>query len=225
MANIQELPSRNARLYKLSDCIGLSMEDIKERISNIFFIDNYQLLIDNIDLVRKIVSYKEVEVLFSKDYRCLQYIENTISDYENITLALIDDFENKDRSYIDSTQFEKTTLQIPLYYLLWNPTISEEQNISAFVSKKFNMVPCNSNGFLHLAIRTISTILVGVEEYQIVSTFTFEGCFYGTNLSPIGWNLKETAGKQAKIIRFAITVPNTNIDITTKILIRIVGDV
>lgn len=99
------------------------------------FIDDFTLLKDNTDFFLKIINSKKYEKFIAKDFSTLQYIESIIPDKSNIFLELLDDFQNKDRSYINAKAFVKTELILPITYILWNPTLNDIQKISSIYNK------------------------------------------------------------------------------------------
>lgn len=102
-------------------------------IGNVY-IDDFELLKNNTDIFQELIISGKISTIFSKDFDCLKYIEAQMKDYSSIELKLIDDFKNEDRSYIDATAFEKTTLVLPLTYVFWNPHLNQNQRISGYTS-------------------------------------------------------------------------------------------
>ena len=119
-------------LYQFQDFIGKSDEEIKERMSRTISIENLTILKKNFDYLKRILSFQKCDKLYSTNYECLTFIENELRDYEAITLSLVDDYQNKDRSSLDFSFFQKTTGELPFSYLLWNPTLQEIQHISLY---------------------------------------------------------------------------------------------
>ena len=106
-------------------------------ISSAIYIDDFDLLKNNTDIFQDLITSNRISTISAKDFDCLRYIEEQVKDYSSIELKLIDDFENKDRSYIDATTFEKTILVLPLTYVLWNSILKQKQRISGYTIAAF----------------------------------------------------------------------------------------
>ena len=123
-------------IYQFHDFIGKSDEEIKTRMSRSIYIEDLHTLKRNFDLLKRILSFKQCDKLYSKNYECLTFIEKELKDYENVTLSLVDDYQNKDRSSLDFSIFQKTTGEIPFSYVLWNPILQETQHVSLYTMTK-----------------------------------------------------------------------------------------
>ena len=123
-------------IYRFQDFIGKSDEEIKTRMSRSIYIEDLHNLKRNFDLLKRILSFKQCDKLYSKNYQCLTFIESELKDYENVTLSLVDDYQNKDRSSLDFSVFQKTTGEIPFSYVLWNPILQETQHVSLYTMAK-----------------------------------------------------------------------------------------
>jgi len=127
------LPSHKKKpcLQDFSDIVKNYTHLNDYNIGNIY-VDDFNLLRNNIDIFQDLIISWKISTISSKDYDCLKYIEEQVKDYSSIELKLIDDFKNKDRSYIDTTIFEKTTLVLPLPYVFWDPVLKQKQRISGY---------------------------------------------------------------------------------------------
>ena len=139
-------------IYQFHDFIGKSDEEIKERISQSIYIEDLHTLKRNFDLLKRILSFQKCDKLYSKNHECLTFIESELKDYENVILSLVDDYQNKDRSSLDFSIFQKTTGEIPLSYVLWNHILQETQHVSLYTMTKtlypsttaYNQIPKES---------------------------------------------------------------------------------
>ena len=126
---MQELPKRkrtnHINITEFSKLLLLSDSELEQNMTRSIYIDNYDELIENYDFFNKLVSSK-YETVYSKDYNVLKYIHDNCD--KKLELALLDDFENKDRSYIDMDSFSKSPLIIPLSYALWVDTNKDLHN-------------------------------------------------------------------------------------------------
>ena len=121
---MQELPRRinpiqnRINIYKFSELLHRTDEELSYNGYRNIYLDDSNLVRDNLDFIDKLISLKYAG-FFSHDYSILKTIEERLQDKTKISLKLIDDFENKDRSYIDVPSFEKASLEIPLTYAFW----------------------------------------------------------------------------------------------------------
>ena len=102
--------------YKLEDFIGKSDDFIKASKTGTILV-NYDIVVKNLDLLKKIISILSISQINCLDYESAIFLENNLED--NIDLALVDDYQNRDRSYIDTTKFVKHNFYIPLSYFMW----------------------------------------------------------------------------------------------------------
>lgn len=162
------------RFASFSELIGKSSNEIALNIYSGLYIDNVELFMENLDLFDSILLMNKYDTFYSKDYYCLKFIEDYLKDYTNITLALVDDFKNLDRSYIQMDYFKKTKFVIPFSYVLWNIDFKNNPNIACFCNKD-NMLPYNTNGYNELSIENlkyINEIIFGL--YSKYRTFSDE---------------------------------------------------
>jgi len=112
--------------YKLEDFIGKSEEFIKNSNAGTILV-SYDIIVNNLDLLKKIVSILRISQINCLDYESALFLEDNL-DF-NIDLALVDDYQNKDRSYIDTTKFIKHNFYIPLSYFMWGIKFNDSCNI------------------------------------------------------------------------------------------------
>ena len=142
---IPALPQRKTpeperlKLKKFSEFLGRTDDEIRNNSYTAVNIDDIEILKSNFDLLERIINLG-YEKVFSLDYSSLEFIESNLKSNKPVELSLIDDFQNRDRTYINSLSFEKNVFVLPLTYLMWNPTIKDGQPIS-FFSDKQSMSP------------------------------------------------------------------------------------
>jgi len=135
------------RTYKLEDFIGKDEDYIKNSLTGSILIDS-RVLSNNLDLLRKIISIKGNIQINCLDYVSALCVENNIED--DVIIALVDDYQNRDRSYIDTTEFKKHKFFIPLSYCMWDPVISESCHVYCFRHADFDtMVSWNGDKLLY----------------------------------------------------------------------------
>ncbi len=127
------------KLKKISEFLGRTDDEIRNNAYTAVNIDDIKILKNNFDLLERMINLG-IDKFFSLDYNSLKFIESNLKINKPIELSLIDDFQNRDRTYINSLSFEKNVFVLPLTYLMWNPTIKDGQPIS-FFSHKQNMCP------------------------------------------------------------------------------------
>ena len=128
---ISELPKKiNSNIsnnaYQLIDFINKSNIYIKNSNTSTILVD-YQTIKDNLDTLKKVIYLCNITQINCLDYESALFLEKELD--ENIVLSLVDDYENKDRSYIDVTKFKNHVLYIPLSYFMWNPNFDSTCNI------------------------------------------------------------------------------------------------
>lgn len=133
--------------YKLEDFIGKSDEFIKTSNTGTILV-NYDVVVNNLDLLRKIVSTLSISQINCLDYESAIFLENHLED--NIDLALVDDYQNKDRSYIDTTKFIRHNFYIPLSYFMWGIKFNNSCNIRCLRYREYDtMTSVNGDDLLY----------------------------------------------------------------------------
>ena len=137
----------NHNTYKLEDFISKSDDFIKTSNTGTILV-NYDCLINNLDLLRKIISILGISQINCLDYESAIFLEENLDD--NIDLALVDDYQNKDRSYIDTTKFVRHNFFIPLSYFMWGIKFENSCNIRCLRLKDYDtMTSINGNNILY----------------------------------------------------------------------------
>lgn len=113
--------------YKLSEFIGKDDEYLSRNTEAYMLVDNLELLKNNLDFFKHIISLSPKRCIYSESYDALKILENEMQGKE---LYLIDDYKSKDRSYINTSYFEKNKFTLPLSYAMWNPKFENIINVS-----------------------------------------------------------------------------------------------
>ena len=151
MILLPALPPRHQKqiryeLPRFSDFVKHPELIDRSKYSSIY-IDDVNLFKENFDLFLKMISANCFENFSCHDYEGLKFIENELKNQVNITLGLVDDFQNKDRSYINIDEFEKTELVIPIAYSSWNVHSSNDIPIACYYSNLGHYSPFGIIGF------------------------------------------------------------------------------
>lgn len=153
MPSIPNLPKKRLiRLnkhytYKLKDFIGKNDEFIKTANTGTILVD-YTTLIDNFDLLKHIIELLDVTQINCLDYESAVFLENNLEP--KVDLALVDDYENKERSYIDTSKFVKHDFYVPLSYFMWGIKFKNSCNIRCLRYKEYDtMTSINGDNVLY----------------------------------------------------------------------------
>ena len=156
----KQLKRERHNTYKLEEFIGKDDNYIKN-CSQACILVKYDVLANNIELLKRIINLRKdsytVDQINCLDYESALLLEGLEELDENIIIALIDDYENKDRSYIDTTKFKKHKFHIPLTYFMWGVKFEESCDIYCLRNKE-NDTMHSSNGDSNLQRKTILTI-------------------------------------------------------------------
>ena len=144
-------------LYKFSDLLGKSAEELKQNTTFYIFIDDTDLLKENFDFFKSIINLKNFDMIYSKDYEALLFIEENMPDYSNFSLALVDDAQNIDRSYINLDNFQKSPIIIPLIYCPWGIRTSTNPKV-CYYQAKGTYYPSIPNGIDTLSLDDLKKI-------------------------------------------------------------------
>lgn len=154
MEELRPLPKRrqNGRvvfpIYKFEDLVDKSDDFIENSYCGFFLLVSYDLVKNNLELLRKIILTKKIEQINCLDYESAVFLEDNLE--ENVTLALVDDYQNKDRSYIDTTRFVKHSFFIPLTYFMWGVKFDNSCNVNCLRCKSSdNMFSINGDKLLY----------------------------------------------------------------------------
>lgn len=133
--------------YKLKDFIEKDDEFIKTSCTGTVLVD-YDTLINNFDLLKKIIKFTKIKQINCIDYESALFLEENLEG--DLPIALVDDYENKDRSYIDTTKFSKHRFYIPLTYFMWNVKFKDYCNVYCLRLNDFDtMVSLNGDKVLY----------------------------------------------------------------------------
>ncbi len=156
--------NKNNNAYRLIDFIGKDDNYICNS-NNDNILVNYESLINNIDLLKHILEIKNVSQINCTDYRCAIIIEKEIKN-NCIPIFLVDDYKNKNRSYINLDFFKTHHISIPLSYVMWNVDIKESVNIAKFCNKN-NRNMYNLNGDNSLSKDTLLKVKEIIQSMKI----------------------------------------------------------
>jgi len=134
---------------------------LEDMIFGSLYVKNIEIFADNIDVIKYRLDRKKADDIgfCSSDYEVLRYINmNLPVDNRKIDLRLIDDFELKDRTYINPDEFEKMNLVIPMNYVMWGKNMTKDQKISFLNNNNSNLAPTGSNGINYVHVETIKKI-------------------------------------------------------------------
>lgn len=145
------------RLEKFSDFIGKSAAEIKKNVSHGIYIDDPELFKKNFDLFERIIKMGDFSDVYSKDLSCLQFIEDNLKEPTSLRFGIVDDGENKDRSYIDISYFEKMNISVPLVYTMWNVQMNSDLNTSCYFNKS-TFFPMIADGFKTISLDGLKKI-------------------------------------------------------------------
>ena len=129
---------KSACIWKFSELLDKTDAEIYDNNRSTVYIKDLNELTNNFDFFNKIFLSGYYNGVYTRDYEVLKYIEENFD--KSINLYLVDDFENKDRSYIDVDSFEKSSIEIPLPYILWT---NSNKNFA------INQTICNFNLWAH----------------------------------------------------------------------------
>lgn len=169
-----ELPKRRPnpnriKIYKFSDLLGKSMEELQKNIYHSVYIDDPKIFKENFDFFERLVQLNRYNLFYSKDYDCLKFIEDNLPDYSNFELAIVDDTKNMDRSYIDLDYFQKSPIILPLVYSTWDVKASTDLNVSCYQNSE-NLYPVRPPGTETLSLESLKKIRKTIcelgEKYQ-----------------------------------------------------------
>lgn len=102
--------------YKLEDFVDNSDDFIKSSKTGTILV-SYNVLVNNFDLLKKIIKLLNISQIKCLDYESTLFLEKYLD--KNINLSLVDDYQNKNRSYIDMTIFVRHNFFIPLSCFMW----------------------------------------------------------------------------------------------------------
>lgn len=152
--------------YKLKDFIGKDDEYIKLSNTGTIFVD-INTLTNNFDLLKKVIDLKEIIQINCIDYESALFLEENLDN--DIILSLVDDYENKDRSYIDVTKFTKHVFYIPMSYFMWGVKFKDICNIHCLRIKSYDtMSSINGDNILYKdTLEKIKEVLIEINSTDL----------------------------------------------------------
>ena len=153
------LPKRNKSITspacsKFSELLQLSDEEFKKCYRKQAYLDDSTLVRANFDFVNKLIQCNSF-CFYSHDYDLLKEIHDSFDFNGRFILQLIDDFENRDRSYIDVSAFDKCILELPLAYAFWIDA-NQDLIVNCYTNNLFE--PFSDSGLSPLKLDDIKRI-------------------------------------------------------------------
>ncbi len=109
---------------------------------------DYETLYNHTDFLFRVISLLQKNnsklEISCENYACLEIIDKYLKERMPLTIMLDDDFENRDRSYIDTRKFDKFAVSLPLTYLMWNANFPNTTQVNMFKLLN-NLTPANGN--------------------------------------------------------------------------------
>lgn len=90
--------------------------------------------IDDLEFLLHVITICNKSTICTTKYDELVLLEKY---YKNKHFSLLDDYENKDRSYINVDEFRSNKIKVPLAYVMWNPKFKNEVNVGYTMTKNF----------------------------------------------------------------------------------------
>ena len=140
----KNIDSLYIKALDLEDAIKLSNEDIITNVWTIYV--RYNTLINNFDEFLRVIKAlmdSGINVINVENYDCVKYINNNLKDRLDLTVNILDDYENKMRSYINFDEIDKIKFTVPINYLMWNINFN---NILYLTSASYNYNALYANG-------------------------------------------------------------------------------
>lgn len=155
--------------YRLSDYIGKTDEYIKASINSTIAL-NYNTLTENFDLLEHILSIKPIDKISCYDYESALLLDSLLKT--KINLNIVDDYQNKDRSYICMSMFENQKVSVPLSYIMWGVKFKDSCNIRCFrYGSNDNMFSANGDNVIskdtkEKVLEIIKELNIGSDELE-----------------------------------------------------------
>ncbi len=217
--------SSYTKICLFSELIKLSDQELHDNILRHIYIDNLEFLKANFDHLQRLIKTGLFYQIVSNDIECLKYIEENLKDYTQVVLSLTDDYENKDRHYIKPLEFTKTTLELPLSYILWVNEISDKQKISLYMlNHQGYMHPICSNGYDYINLEAlkkinelVNTLALKFKDYTddekaiLISNYLQSKVQYvdENNISEASSGIYKTDSKGLPVTREIVSSPET----------------
>ena len=137
----------NNRFYEATDfkeAIKMSAFDILANV-NVLHI-SYEDLINHFDrfvYITNLMMGNGYNTVCVDNYESLKFINDNLNDKSHLMIHILDDYENKDRSYINKEQIDKLSFSIPLPYLMWGLDFDDLMYVNL---TSYHQNPLNYNG-------------------------------------------------------------------------------
>lgn len=122
------------KIYTYKELKTTSDDEIKRTCTGIIFDSDDSLDINEIHRYLEIIEKNNMDIIECKTYDqalIIKNIKDNDDDLDELNIRLADDYEIRDRSYIDSTIFKKSgiKLAVPLNYVTWNIKFDDEIDV------------------------------------------------------------------------------------------------
>ena len=143
--NYECVNSLDTICYNFDNILNFSDDDIIKHVETFYI--SYKSLVSNFDRFLHIVfvlmcdGYNVINV---PSYECVKFINKHLKDRLDIVVNVLDDYTNKDRSYINACAIDKIKFVIPISYLMWN--VEFQKSINVYTTEySFNALAYNGN--------------------------------------------------------------------------------
>lgn len=184
--------SYSKRPYNIDELKNMNYEDILNRCSGIII--NKENLINNIELFIKISSINRINNILCLDYESTLILEKLKE--KNIInkdkIYLLDDNKQIDRSYIDTTKFNKLKLFIPNTYAMWNVKFKDKLYCYQYLYQNGSIENDLYNGYydketlveverIASMIKDFDNKLTDIEKVILISNYLQKYCQFEDN--------------------------------------------
>ena len=125
--------------------------------------------IDDLEFLNHVIKVGNKTTIYTLRYSDLQQLNEK---YKDKYFSLQDDYQNKDRSYIDAREFNNNTIQIPLPYVMWNPVFVDAINVNCIRNKIAIFI--NSNGNNKISMKSLLKLKETLYELKDTATTDIE---------------------------------------------------
>ncbi len=152
--------------------------NLKDVIKNPNIVDNiislyadYETVKSNFDFFLNVIDIMMINgynIINVDSYETLKYINDNLKDYRDLYINILDDYKNKDRSYIDSSLIDKVKFSLPLSYVMWDISFRDKLLVN-LVSYCNNALSYNGNEVID--IDTLKKVKDLVNELNNIGKF------------------------------------------------------
>lgn len=164
-------------------------------------IRDISFVLEYLHILKDIIDNNNEIYFWCGSYEIAKLIERLLPNSGKYEIHLIDDFKNKDRSYINNKDFTKSKLYIPVPYVMWGVKVDKEIGVDHAIYYPFSnsCVGASENGTLKLeTINEIKRIvsMIGEEKgLNKIEILMIISNFIQAYIQYISENGKEVSGK------------------------------